>query len=150
MTHGSRLLRNEIVLKLLGSGLHQLAIGNIVGLSQQMVSTISSWGTNKEVLSVKSVGRKARLSLEALLKLPNLLKEGAGSYGFTGDYWTHKRVKYVIETELGVVYEEKQVGRILTKIGWSRQKPQKKEAKQDLSKVAIWKETSLLDLKKKP
>jgi transposase len=78
-----------------------------------------------------------------------LLKNGSMSYGFTGDFWTHKRVKYVIELEFGVVFEVKQVGRILDKIVWTRQKPQKKESKQDAAKVEAWRTERLAALKKK-
>lgn len=149
MKHELRLLRNEIVSKLLGGSLSQSSIGEVVGLSQQMVSSISFWVAAEEVLSMPSPGRKSRLSAEQLSDLPKLLSQGSVSYDFTGEYWTHNRVKYVIEKAYGVVYEEKQVGRILKKIGWSLQKPQKTEAKQDAVKVSLWKETSLPALKKK-
>ena len=80
--------------------------------------------------------------------LPDLLKNGAESYAFNGDYWTHKRVKFVIEEEYGVVYSEKQTGRVLKSIGWTRQKPQKKDAQQDPARVAQWKAVDLPALKK--
>jgi len=47
-----------------------------------------------------------------------------------------------------VDYENKQVGRILQLIKWTRQKPQKKDAKQSLEKVAEWKAETLPALKK--
>ena len=62
----------------------------------------------------------------------------------------YERVRHVIETEYQVVYQVKQVGRILALINWTRQKPQKKEAKQDLQKVAQWQTEDLPKLKKKP
>ena len=62
----------------------------------------------------------------------------------------YERVRHVIETEYQVVYQVKQVGRILALINWTRQKPQKKEAKQDLQKVAQWQTEDLPKLKKSP
>ncbi len=76
--------------------------------------------------------------------------KSAIDYDFTGDYWTRKRVKYVIEKEFGVIYQERQVGRILKKIGWTRQKPQIKDAKQCPEKVEKWKVEDLPNLKKSP
>lgn len=150
MTHSERLLRNEIVINLSKEPMSQSRIGEIVGLRQSQVSLILKWERENSVLSMPTVGRPPLLDGEKRVALAKFLEKGAESYGFTGAYWTHNRVKYVIETEYGIIYEQKQVGRILKKMGWSRQKPQKKEAKQDLTKVALWKSEGLPALKKKP
>lgn len=97
----------------------------------------------------KHLGATARLSADQRDALPALLAKGAENYGFTGDYWTCTRVKFVLEQAYGVVYEIKQVGRILEKIGWTRQKPQQKDAQQDGAKVEQWKTVELPALKKK-
>lgn len=149
MNHRERLLRNEIIVNLLEQEIKVSTICEIVGLKKSQVNLIAQWERENSVLSMPSVGRPVGLNREQLLELAKFLKKGSESYGFTGDYWTHKRVKYVIETEFGVIYEQKQVGRILKKIGWTRQKPQKKEGKQDLAKVESWKSESLAALKKK-
>ena len=78
------------------------------------------------------------------------LSQGAEFYGFEGAYWTYQRVAFVIKEEFDVTYEVKQAGRILKLIGWTRQKPQKKDAKQDLAKVEKWQTEDLAALKKKP
>ena len=83
-------------------------------------------------MTTKSSGAKRRLSQEQLTQLPAFLANGAEFYGFTGAYWTHERVGYVIQQEFAVVYEARQVGRILALINWTRQKPQKKAAQQSL------------------
>lgn len=150
MKHSERLLRNKIVINLSKKKMSVSSIGETVGLKKSQVNLILHWGRENNVLSMPSLGRPALLDAGQLLQLGVLLAKGATSYEFTGDYWTHKRVKYVIEKEFGVIYEEKQVGRILVKIGWSRQKPQKKEAKQDSAKVESWKSEGLPALKKKP
>lgn len=127
----------------------QSEIGVAVGLSQSQVSQIQSWGREDSVLSIRSTGRSAQLEESQLKKLAELLNNGSKSYGFTGDFWTQKRVKYVIELEFGVIFEVKQVGRILAKMTWTRQKPQKKESKQDAAMVEAWKIERLAALKKK-
>ena len=149
MTYSERHLRNTILLNLAESGLTQQQIGLVVGLGQQAVSHIIQQASQGSPICKKHVGATARLGATERANLPGLLKKSAENYGFTGDYWTCKRVKFVIEQAYGVAYEVKQVGRILAKIGWTRQKPQKKDAQQDGAKVEHWKTVELPALKKK-
>ena len=150
MKYAERQVRNNILINLLTLKICQKQIGQIVGLPQQSVSKICKKSSMGLPISQKHLGVKSRLSTEQLIKLPDLLSKGSEYYEFSGDYWTYKRVKYVIEKEFSVIYEVKQVGRILKKIAWTWQKPQKKDAKQDLGKVEKWKTESLSVLKKKP
>lgn len=149
MTYSERHLRNTILLNLADSGLTQKQKGLAVGLSQQAVSKLVQQAAQGLPVCQKHLGATARLCDDQRDALPKLLAEGAESYGFTGDYWTCARVKFVIEQAYGVVYEIKQVGRILGKIDWTRQKPQKKDAQQDAAKVEQWKTVELPALKKK-
>lgn len=148
MNYSERTLRNTILLNLGESNLGQRQKGLVVGLSQQAVSKICQRASLGLPISQKRLGATPRLGTEQLDTLSEFLKKGAESYEFTGDYWTHSRVKVVLEKEYGVVYGVKQVGRILAKIGWTRQKPQKKAAQQDAAKVTQWKEEDLPALKK--
>ncbi|NJR76013.1 MAG: winged helix-turn-helix domain-containing protein [Scytonema sp. CRU_2_7] len=150
MKYAERQLRNSILINLGKLALGQKEKGAIVGLTQQSVSKIFKKASLGLPLSQKRLGAKPRLSTEQLMELPEFLSKGSESYDFTGDYWTQKRVKYVIEKEYSIIYEVKQVGRILKKIGWTSQKPQKKDAKQDIAKVETWKTETLPALKKKP
>lgn len=149
MNYSERTLRNTILLNLGKTDLGQKQKGLAVGLSQQAVSKIYQRASLGLPISQKRVGATPRIGAEQLDKLPAFLEKGAESYGFTGDYWTHNRVKFVLEKEYKAVYGVKQVGRILAKIGWTRQKPQKKAAQQDAIKVTQWKDEDLPALKKK-
>ena len=149
MNYSERVLRNRILLNLEKAGLGQKEIGHAVGLSQQRVSKIVQRAAGGLPTTQKRAGATARLSAAQVLALPDLLKKGAQHYGFTGDYWTHARTKYVLEQAYGVSYSLKQAGRILEKIGWTRQKPQLKDAQQDAARVAQWKTVDLPALKKK-
>jgi transposase len=149
MEHHLREIRNQILTKLLDLGLSQAVIGQVTGLSQPMVSKIARKIAQNEPITKKAQGGKPKLSEAQIAELPNFLKRGSEFYEFTGDYWTHKRVKYVIQKEFNVVYETKQVGRILHSINWTWQKPQKKDAKQDPEKVEKWQQETLPALKKK-
>jgi transposase len=149
MNYAEREIRNKILLNLHKAGTSQKVIGEMVNLSQQRVSKIIRAEKENLPTNLKPPGYKRRLSAEQLAQLPTLLEKGSQSYGFTGEYWTHQRVKQVIEEEFKVEYEKKQVGRILALINWTRQKPQKKDAKQDLEKVENWRQEGLSGVKKR-
>lgn len=150
MLYSERLLRNNMLLRLSSLDISQQAKGEIISLTQQSVSIICKKAKLGLALCEKRKGATSRLNVAQLALLPTFLEKGAVFYDFIGDYWTHKRVNYLIEKEFGVVYHDKQAGRILKKIGWTRQKPQIKDAKQDLQKVEKWKTEDLPNLKKKP
>lgn len=149
MNYAEREIRNKILLNLHKVGTSQKVIGEMVNLSQQRVSEIITAARENLPTNLKPAGYKRRLSAEQLAQLPKLLEQGSQFYGFTGEYWTHQRVKQVIEEEFKVEYEKKQVGRILNLINWTRQKPQKKDVKQDLEKVENWQKEGLSGAKKR-
>lgn len=149
MTYTERCVRNDIILNLHKSNISQKFISEMVNLTQAMVSKILSKHSKNLPMTAKPPGYQRRLSNEQLAQLPKFLEQGAEFYEFTGAYWTHDRVKYVIHKEFEVDYEARQVGRIIDLIGWTWQKPQKKEAKQDLEKVEKWVNETLPALKKK-
>ena len=148
MKYESRQVRNDIIVNLKKKGFSQAEIGSMVNLGQRMVSTILSNFDEDLPLTRKSPGCSCRLGASELLALPSFLEKGSEFYGFSGDYWTHRRVGYVIHEEFKVQYGDKQVGRILEKINWTRQKPQKKDNRQCAVKVEQWQKEDLPALKK--
>lgn len=108
------------------AGCQQAAIVQAFGLTQPWVSrTIKTY--NQQVLAAlqegKRTGAPAQLSAEQLGQLVNELKKGAEHHGFGGVVWTRPRINEVNRRFFGVSYDPSQVGRILKKIGWSRQLP---------------------------
>jgi transposase len=67
-------------------------------------------------------GAASRLSPEQLRRLPEVLKRGAGWYGYVDDNWTYRRMVEIIEREFGVRYVDQHVPRLMKKIGWRRYK----------------------------
>lgn len=98
----------------------------------------------------KAPGPKPRLNEEQLAQLPRLLEQGAEAHGFRGEVWTCPRVAKVIEKAFGVKYTQQQAGKILNKIGWSRQKPMTRASQRDEVAIATWREETWPALKKKP
>jgi transposase len=56
----------------------------------------------------------------------------------------------VIKQEFGMAYSDTHVGRLLDKIGWSRQKPVERAEQRDEEAIAEWREETFPELKKKP
>jgi transposase len=97
----------------------------------------------------KRGGAKPRLTEGQLKRLPELLAAGPAAYGFRGEVWTRARVGAVIKQELGVSYSDVHVGRLLRKIGWSRQKPLERASQRDEDAIARWREETWPKLKKR-
>lgn len=134
-------------------GYSQTAIAKALGLTQGWVSqTLKKFRAQGEAALAwrKPVGPKNRLNALQLAQLVDELNKGAPAHGFEGEIWTRQRVKAVIVKLFGVSYDPSQVGRLLKKVGWSRQKPQPKARQQDPQAVQQWRQDRLPALKKKP
>ncbi|MCK8496074.1 winged helix-turn-helix domain-containing protein [Spirosoma sp. RP8] len=132
-------------------GWHQSAIAQAFGLTQPWVSrTLKKHRLqgNEALAEGKRTGAPARLSTQQLGLLVTELSKGAEAHGFSGAIWTRPRINEVIKKLFGVSYDPSQVGRILKKVGWSRQKPQPRARQQDGQAVAQWRDERLPDLKK--
>ena len=108
-----------------------IKIAEVLGVG---ITTVRNWLKRYEaeednyLLPAKmGKGRKPFLEKSSLEKLAQILVEKtAEDYGFEGDFWTSTRVGEVIRVEFNVLYKERSVGEVLKRIGFSRQKPQKK------------------------
>jgi len=98
----------------------------------------------------KGGGPKPRLSAQELRRLPEFLERGSEAYGFRGAVWTRARVRTVIQREFGVTYSAEHVGRLLGKLGWSRQKPTARASQRDEEAIAAWETETWPELEKKP
>lgn len=118
-------------------------------------SAVSQWmkrareGGGKEALRKRSSpGAPARLSPDQRDRLPGLLEKGAVAHGFRGEVWTCKRVAKVIKREFGIVYHPAHVSRILKRLGFSLQKPDRLADQRDEDAIQEWKEKRWPELKK--
>lgn len=94
----------------------------------------------------KPAGATAKLSQTQLAQLVEELSKGAEHHGFPGQLWTRPRVNEVIKKLFGVSYDPSQVGRLLKKVEWTRQKPQPKARQQNPQCVEQWREERLPEL----
>ena len=93
-------------------------------------------------------GRPPKLTARQRAKLPRLLLRGASAWGFETDLWTTRRIAGVIRREFGVSLHRAQVGRVLTALNWSCQKPERRALERDEAAIARWKRYRWTTLKK--
>ena len=138
----------EIVPQLRKEGWSQTKIAQFLSISQARVSQVLS----KPLRSLPAWGGhlKSKLTSEQRMELIACLQKGAPAYGFEGDIWTSLRVKVLIEQEFGIVYHANYMPDLLRSLGFTRQKPQLQDVRQDPQKVEQYLEKTLPALKKKP
>lgn len=132
-------------------GWKQSKIAQALGLTQGWVSrTLKKYRQEGQASLTwrKPSGPDCRLTNEQIVQLLAELNKGAEHHGFSGAVWTRPRVNEVIKKLFGVSYDPSQVGRLLKKAGWSRQKPQKQARQQDPQAVQQWRQQRLPELKK--
>jgi transposase len=132
-------------------GWKQGAIAQALGLTQGWVSQTLKKYREQGVPALqwrKPSGAPTRLTPDQLRQLVEELNKGAEQHGFAGAVWTRPRVNEIIKKLFSVSYDPSQVGRLLKKVGWSRQKPQAKARQQDARAVVQWRQERLPELKK--
>jgi transposase len=129
----------------------QVKIAQALGMTEGWVSqTLKKYrqdGSNALIWK-KPAGPACRLDELQVAQLVTELNKGAVAHGFEGAVWTRQRVNAIITKLFGVSYDPSQVGRLLKRVGWSRQKPQPKARQQDPTAVQQWRDDRLPALKK--
>jgi len=143
--------RRHRALALLDEGLNLSEVARQTGCAP---SSVMRWRDQRAregngVFIVRaSPGRPNRLSPRQEQKLARILIKGPMASGFTSELWTTARVAEVILWTFGVRYHPDHVGRLLHRIGFSCQKPDRRamERKEDL--IERWKKEEWPRIKK--
>jgi transposase len=80
------------------------------------------------------------LTGKQLRKLERILLKGPLAVGCRTELWTTQRIAEVIESEFGVSYHRDHIGRMMKKLGWSHQKPDRRAIERDDERVKRWKD----------
>jgi len=132
-------------------GWKQKEIAEALGVSE---GAVSQWMKRAREEGVEGLrhrpppGATPRLSEDQRARVPELLAQGAQSYGFRGEAWTCERVAIVIRREFGVSYHPAHVSRLLKALRQSLQKPQRRANQRDEEAIEHWKEHRWPSLKK--
>ena len=94
-------------------------------------------------------GRPPKLTARQRARLPKLLLKGALAWGYPTALWTTSRVASVIERRFKVKLHRAHVGRVLSDLGWSCQKPERRALQRDEEAIEHWKRYRWRAIKKK-
>lgn len=89
-------------------------------------------------LKAGKYGRLSRLSKEKERVVKRNILKGAETHGFSGDYWTLRRVTKAIQTWTHVAYEDRSVWHLLKRLGFSCQKPVRRAVERDEEAIRTW------------
>jgi transposase len=95
-------------------------------------------------------GRPPRLTDRQLRSLARRLLKGPMANGYRTDLWTTQRIAEVIEREFGVRYHRDHVGRVLKRLGWTHQKPERRATERDEPGIRRWRDERFREIKKTP
>ena len=137
--------------RLLLQGKPPAEVAAVVGAPRQTVyrwlDVLSAEGLDGLRIMSKG-GRPAQLDAEQHEELRRILLAGPQAAGFGTELWTIKRVRETIKRHFGVQYSEVHVWRLLGRLGFSSQKPEKRAKERDVQAIARWKKRTWPALKK--
>lgn len=134
-------------------GWKQKDIAEALGVSKGAVSQWVKKANQEGVEALrgrKGSGPKPRLNGQQMSELREQLAKGAEHFGFRGDVWTQPRVAALIKRLFDVSFHPAHAGRLLKKLGWSRQKPVARASQRDEAAIERWRSETWIELKKKP
>lgn len=152
-TKPEREARRFRAVAMLAEGRGVCDVAQVVGVTP---GAVSQWKTAFEergeegLRSKPHPGGQFKLPPERRAKLPNLLLKGPEAFGFSTKLWTLERVAEVIEREFEVRYHPAHVWKILTGLGWSCQKPERRARERDDKAVQQWRDQKWPRLKGGP
>ncbi len=145
--------RRRRAIELLDSGESLSSVARAVDAS---VSSVHRWYRAYQAEGLKGLspqptpGRPPKLSVGQRERLGQLLQRGPPAAGYESELWTLQRVADLIEAEFGVSYHPCHVWRLLKKMGWSCQKPERRARERDEDEIARWRRRRWPHIKKRP
>lgn len=142
--------RREAVLEV-DRGATKAHVARQNGVSRQ---TVDAWCklADPETREVpqKPDGPKRRVPLDVLaLKVAPQLDKGPRACGFDADAWTARLASRLIERETGVAYAPGYTARLLARMGFSPQKPERRARERDEEAITAWRREVPPELEKK-
>ena len=143
--------RRRHAIRLLKAGKSLSAVARALSAS---LSSVFRWlhahqkGGARALRSKPAPGRPARLSPAQQQTLVTLLLKGPLAAGYRTDLWTLQRVAALIERRFGVQYHPCHVWKLLTRLGWSCQKPERRALQRDEAAIERWKRKDWPRIKK--
>ncbi len=141
--------RRKRALRLLRQGKTPQYVAQKVGATAR---SVRRWQQQAQEAKPKSAqrcpGRPARLKDEQVQHLKATLRAGALAQGYVEDYWTLARIAQLIWKLFAVRYKASGVWRLLRRVDWSCQKPQRRSFGGDQEAIARWRRSTWYRIKK--
>ena len=144
--------RRRRAMQLLKRSCNLSAVARQVGAS---VSSVHRWQQMvkqdgcKGLRSKPTPGRPAQLPTGQKEQLVELLLQGPHAAGYRTELWTLQRIARLIQQHFGVHYHPGHVWKVLTQLGWSCQKPERRALVRDEAAIRHWKRYVWPQLKKR-
>ncbi len=87
---------------------------------------------------IRHPGPQPKLSPRQRKLLAARLLKGAKANGFGTDLWTCPRIVELIERRYGVRYHVDHIPRLMSSLGWSCQKPERRAIERDEKAIQTW------------
>ena len=145
--------RRRRAVELLGQG---LSLREVARRVQASAGSVYQWrqvwqqGGEAALAPKPAPGRPRKLTDVQCEELLQLLLQGAKANGFPNELWTLKRIAAVIRVQFGVDYHPAHVWKILHRLGWSCQVPERRALQRDEQAMADWKRNRWPAIKKSP
>ena len=127
--------------ELFAKGLSKTNIAKRLGVCRQTVSgwyrQYSSHGVDG--LKIGTPGRQPRLSQAQWRAIEGDLLRGPRACGYDTDLWTLERIADLIKKKTGVCYNSNYVWKLMKRLNWSCQKPERKAKERNEDGIARWK-----------
>lgn len=133
--------RRREAIALIRRGVRPAEVARRLGVTRGAVSQwVTAWrrGGAQALRSRKPPGRSPRLTPGALRRIERTLLRGPAVAGYPTDLWTLDRIAAVIGRTARVRYHPGHVWKVLRKMGWSCQKPERVARERDEAAIQRW------------
>jgi transposase len=122
------------------AGMGKTAVARKYGVSRQaLYNWIAAYRRDpRHGLDAHTRGRPSRLTPKQLERLDRMLVEGPRAHGFKTQVWTLPRVRDLVEKTFGVRYHWAHFSRLLRRLGFTPQKPQRRASERDEPAIEKW------------
>ncbi len=138
---------------LLEQGSTQVEVAQKLGVTQGAVSqwkTAHAHGGDEALQARPAPGATPKLTDKQCQRLLKYLQQGPRKHGWPTALWTLPRIVQLIEKKFSVCYDQSGVWRLLRRVGWSCQKPERRARERDDAAIDEWRKHDWPRLKKRP
>lgn len=137
---------------LLEQGHTQVDIARKLGVSSAAVSqwkNAHAQGGTEALMAQVHPGLTPKLSSKQCQRLVGYLRQGPRKCGWSTELWTLPRIAELIARKFGVQYDQSGVWRLLRRLGWSCQKPERRARERDQATIDRWRKQDWSRIKKR-